>query len=80
MREPFYRFRNAFWAIWYGAFHVDTFFGVVRGSLLVPEELVQSGDVKHGVRKIPMEWPQPCASRGAAAGENHTYDCPEAQE
>jgi hypothetical protein len=58
MMEPFYRFRNAFWGIWYGALHIDTFFGIVRGSLLVPEELIQAGEVKHGVRKIPMEWPK----------------------
>ena len=58
MMEPFYRFRNVFWSIWYGALHIDTFFGIVHGALFVPEELIQAGDVKHGVRKIPMMWPK----------------------
>lgn len=53
MMEPFYRFRNAFWAICYSALH--TYFGIKRGVLFIPEKLVQQGTVKHGVRCIPMK-------------------------
>lgn len=57
MQEPFYRFRNAFWAIWYGALHFMTFFAVRRGEMLIPESLVKAGTVKNGVRCIPMRRP-----------------------
>ncbi len=52
MMEPFYRFRNVWWAIWYG--FIKTEFGIKRDGLYICESLVQAGDVKHGIRKIPL--------------------------